>query len=146
MNYLIKKILIVALFLFASIFIYAQTTIKYEYDAAGNRERRIVLPGKSTSVANDSASATTPILDWLEKMEITIYPNPTKALLTVKIKNIQPGAIGDMTIYNTEGKCFLEYDQLNSTNTLDLSDFSTGIYILRISSGSKSCEWKIVKE
>lgn len=121
--------------------------IKYTYDDAGNREKRqVIIVGKSNLALIDTTIVTEPITDWLNKMKISIYPNPTKGILIIDIANMPEDVSGDITIHNMEGKSLLKLNQLNSTNKLDLSDYPTGIYVLRIRSLEKSCEWKIVKE
>ncbi len=131
-----------------SIISQAQTyKINYTYDDAGNRETRtVIIVGKSNKALVDTTTGTEPITDWLNKMRISIYPNPTKGTLIIDIANMPEDVNADITIHNMEGKSLLKLNQLNSTNKLDLSDYPTGVYILRIRSLEKSCEWKIVKE
>jgi YD repeat-containing protein len=125
----------------------AQTTqLKFSYDDAGNRVKREIILGKSKEATMDTTTATMPITDWLNKMKISIYPNPTKGILIIDIANMPEDATGDITIHNMEGKSLLKLNQLNSTNKLDLAGYPTGVYVLRIRSLEKSCEWKIVKE
>jgi YD repeat-containing protein len=145
----IKNIIFVVLLLTSTLAV-AQTTIRFSYDDAGNRTKREILLKKSLEANSDSASIseadTELVTDWLDKMKITIYPNPTRGELTIDIANIPQDADGEITIHNTEGKRLHQLKQLNSTNVLDLSAYSTGIYVVRITTGQKSCERKIVKE
>jgi hypothetical protein len=145
----INKILLLLIGLLFAGLLQAQTKkIEYRYDAAGNREWRevITISGKKNSAAYSSTVKIPIYSDWLDKMKITIYPNPTLGQLTIDIANIPTDAIGEITIHNTEGKAMKQIKKLNATNQLDLSAFPTGIYILSIASGPKTCEWKIVKE
>ena len=121
--------------------------VEFDYDDAGNRKTRTVIRvGKSNMAVTDTTIVNEPITDWLNKMKISIYPNPTKGTLIIDIANMPEDVSGDITIHNMEGKSLLKLNQLNSTNTLNLSDYPTGVYVLRIRSLEKSCEWKIVKE
>lgn len=143
----LERIYAIVVLVTLSIISQAQTyKISYTYDDAGNRETREIILGKSTEVLTDSTSAIEPITDWLNKMKISIYPNPTKGTLIIDIANMPEDVSGEITIHNMEGKSLLNHNRLNSTNKLDLSDYPTGVYVLRIRSLEKSCEWKIVKE
>jgi hypothetical protein len=140
------KYILLLLMIFFSTVSFAQNKIQFSYDDAGNRIKREIILGKSSEVSFDTTSALEPDTDWLDKMKITIYPNPTQGKLTIYITNLTPGAVGEITIQNMEGKCLQQPEPLKSTNLLDLSAFPPGIYILRIRSAQKTCEWKIVKE
>jgi hypothetical protein len=143
----LEKIYAIVVLVALSIISQAQIyQIKYTYDDAGNRVKREIILGKSKEVLTDSTTVNEPITDWLNKMKISIYPNPTKGTLIIDIANMPEDVSGDITIHNIEGKSLLKLNQLKSTNTLNLSDYPTGVYILRIRSLEKSCEWKIVKE
>ena len=144
----LERIYAIVVLVALSIISQAQTyKIKYTYDDAGNRKtREVIIVGKSNQVLADTTTVTEPTTDWLNKMKISIYPNPTKGILIIDIANMPEDVSGDITIHNMEGKSLLKLNQFNSTNKLDLSDYPTGVYILRISSLEKSCEWKIVKE
>lgn len=125
---------------------YAQPKIKFTYDDAGNRTRREITLGKSNEATLDTAAALEPLTDWLDKMKITIYPNPTQGRLTIDIAHITPDAVGEITIQTLEGKRLQQPELIKATNDLDLSAYPPGIYILRIRSAEKVCEWKIVKQ
>jgi len=60
--------------------------------------------------------------------EITVYPNPTTAVISFKTDKNLSGK--KMAIYSNDGK-FVGERMIDSTNSLDLQGLQTGIYILR---------------
>lgn len=64
-----------------------------------------------------------------EKPIIQIYPNPVKNLL--RIENINNIEIGSISLINLNGQIVKQFNSLK--NQLDISDISSGLYILKIS-------------
>lgn len=124
---------------------YSQTTINFHYDNAGNRKDRIFHSKKST-VAEADSSDINPLSDQIDQIGIKIYPNPTKGLITVDITSLPDNVPASLSIYDIEGKCLEYIDVQIPSNHLDLSSFPNGIYVLRVTAGTKKTEWKIVKE
>lgn len=74
--------------------------------------------------------------------QIIAYPNPTHGLVHIKNDNLENA---DLEVYNTLGKRILS-TQLNDANTtVDISQFSSGVYFFKIISGSKSGIKRIIK-
>ena len=69
----------------------------------------------------------------------TIYPNPVKDILTIKDVN----QISKISIYTLSGQLLIE--QKGNTNTIDISEFKDGIYILTISTDLGEINKKIIK-
>lgn len=59
--------------------------------------------------------------------DVRVYPNPAKDILF--IENCQ---LGTAVIYNVTGQVMGEYLINNSTNTINVSSFDSGLYIIRI--------------
>jgi hypothetical protein len=70
---------------------------------------------------------------------LRVYPNPTKGLLTVETE--EPGLL---QIFNLEGKPLLTKNQENQTESLDLSKYDKGVYVLRFEGKTGLCFRKIV--
>jgi YD repeat-containing protein len=124
----------------------AQQAYSFGYDANGNRtSRTIYISGlKSTSRADSAQNQE--YKEVTGDLEIILYPNPTKGALTVVLKSPdeqQPSAI---SVYDYNGRLLQVYDNLQETNTIDLSGLPRATYILRIISGTRKSEWKVVKE
>lgn len=75
----------------------------------------------------------------LEKLEVNLFPNPTKDVVTVK------SSFGeDMTInvYNTLGKKLLTTRE----SQVDISSFSAGVYLLRVETSKGATVKRIIKQ
>jgi hypothetical protein len=126
--------------------LFAQTKVCYTYDKAGNRTDRTVCL-KSVEATVDSVSiAKTPIAENLGEMVITLYPNPTKGQLTVKITNMPDNTKGEITLHDLAGRLMIRQNSKQESTLIDLSAHPLGIYVLRIRAGDKVSEWKVIKE
>ncbi len=56
---------------------------------------------------------------------LKVYPNPANNYLTIE------GTMTSVAVYNTVGQCLLT-KEVNGNTQIDLSDFSNGIYFLRV--------------
>ena len=61
-----------------------------------------------------------------------IYPNPTSGQFTIEVNYETPEQINDLTIFNSIGQIvFNNYFLLNTTK-IDLSNFSKGVYLIKV--------------
>ncbi|MGG5208736.1 T9SS type A sorting domain-containing protein [Chryseobacterium sp. MIQD13] len=74
--------------------------------------------------------------DSLQK-GMSIYPNPTSGLLSIKTENN-----AQAEIYSQDGKLLKNLDMKKGTNQTDISELPNGVYILKTPSGSS----KIIKK
>jgi hypothetical protein len=135
-------ILIIAILLTKQI--QAQTKVCYNYDKAGNRINNICL--KSTLAQADSAAIAQPITENLGEMTITLYPNPTKGQLTIKVANMPEDVKGEIILSDITGRLLMKQKAIRETTLIDISSHPTGIYVLKIRIGDKVSEWKVIKE
>lgn len=78
-----------------------------------------------------------------EKTEIAVFPNPVLNNLTINSKI----DISAVTIYNSTGK--LVHENLsfkNENNQIDMSEFQSGLYFLKVSNGDSSQTLKVIKQ
>jgi agmatine deiminase len=76
---------------------------------------------------------------------ITIFPNPVDHLLEVR-QDVSVTSISDISVYNTFGQIqSVPTNDDGMPTTLDFSSLPNGVYILRISEGSKVYGYKVVK-
>lgn len=73
---------------------------------------------------------------------ITVYPNPAKNILNVKINDSR--IIDKITITEITGK--LVFEQAQNPNPVNLEKLASGLYILEVSSGKDKWQTKFVKE
>ena len=122
--------------------------IEYKYDAAGNRVlRENKIPMQAKRFVDAAEEQTTDIFEEeLAEMKITIFPNPTKGLLQVKISNAETLQGTEILLYNPQGTLIKRFGNLSELTTLDISSQPDGIYIMQIVSGKNIIStWKIIK-
>lgn len=139
-----KRLLFIILMLGCMVSAYTQNKIKYTYDESGNRiKKEIVLSSTRSLLSEDDEQEA--YTEEIQSHQITIYPNPTKGLLNVKIAGLDK-INGQISIYNMGGKLINQSDLSSSNQTFDLSDQPNGIYIMQIKLEDKVSSWKIIKE
>lgn len=142
---LLKSLFIISLFVGASIFTVQSQSIAYDYDQAGNRISRVIkLPNKAKKHVETTDS--TVVKDQLGKQTITVYPNPTRGALGVDIKGSDVTDQTSITVYNGQGVQLYFTKADAGLNSIDMSAYPVGWYILRVQIGSYKKEYKIIKE
>lgn len=123
---------------------FSQNNFEFGYDNAGNRISRAIVTLKSANIEN-GLSATNPVEDKIGLTTTRIYPNPTKGLLHLEISSeiIQEACY---TVHDINGKLIIQNGSFQNNTDIDLSQNPAGIYILRVSIGTESKEWKVIKE
>ncbi len=76
------------------------------------------------------------------KNSFNIYPNPTNNVLNITTPN------GNYTIniFNLQGQIVQKIKSVTGSKTIDLSNLSTGIYILKLTSQKASKTFKVIKK
>ncbi len=148
-----KKIILITLF-FNSFLNYAQSTIQSVNSGS------LITTSSSVSIGEivvnpvnqyQSSSGLIGILSQVNQQlevpqfelseNVVVYPNPTESSILFKSKeNLNNEKV---TIYNTNGQLITEKTIL-SDNSVDLSNLSTGIYLIQLSSKPKN-SFKIIK-
>lgn len=141
-----KVLLITGLLLLIGVITAQAQSVSYEYDASGNRIKRITIDLKDASKADEKEEE--PIETTWGKREVTIFPNPTKGSLKISIK----GGEDDEVVYryklfDTSGS-LLQKGNIQGTGTtpLAMDTYKTGIYLLVLQSENEEMTFKIMKE
>ena len=75
---------------------------------------------------------------------VTIFPNPNKGIVNINfIQNKQVSA--EYVILNLNGQQLMKGELLSSFTEIDIRNFSTGTYIVRIRFDGITLSWKILK-
>lgn len=77
-------------------------------------------------------------LDTQEQLNVKLYPNPAQE--TVYISGLE--SIDIVSVYDLSGK--LVYHEKPNTNSIDISEFSNGYYLLKIQSGNSISTKKLI--
>lgn len=147
-----RMVLLILILIPTSIF--AQTyEFSYGYDASGNRTSRTftlksasISPKESTSIPNELSEAKQEIFeDIVSDYQIRIYPNPTRGMVSIEIPEfINLSAF--ILVYGIQGNLIRSVKVKGKSTRIDLSNQPQGIYILKISIGEQSSDWKVIKE
>ena len=148
MNVTLRPFIIIALFtgsLCGSVF--AQKTIKYSYDDAGNRTERVIKLSASEAQAKSTVDQKEEKFeDKLGTHRIVIYPNPTKGQLLVEVQGYEEQTQCTLAVYSISGTLLFSKPTTESKTPLDLSTYPMGTYILHIKIGDTVRKWKIIKQ
>ena len=136
--------LFIILFVFSMSHIYGQD-IHFRYDELGNRRYR----GTSVNVSNlRKGDLEFKISDTVkvDQYVIKVYPNPVNTLLYLEIEGLEPQSTFNYSLYNLSGNLLITSKATN-LNSIDLSQFPNGTYILRMHLSQKRIEkWKVIKQ
>ncbi len=78
----------------------------------------------------------------LSETVFNVYPNPVETLLTINTTSTNYS----IAIYNIQGQLVNEIKNISETQTIDYSNYTTGIYFMKIVSENTSKTVKVVKE
>ncbi|MBD3636768.1 MAG: T9SS type A sorting domain-containing protein [Crocinitomicaceae bacterium] len=96
----------------------------------------------NSSATFEGGGSTTSIMDE-EVGEISFYPNPTNGILNVYIEN--PELFEYVEVRDINGALVYSANVNSSQSSIEMSDFSDGIYFVRLISGEKTVNQKIIK-
>jgi hypothetical protein len=80
------------------------------------------------------------IADGEELEGISIYPNPTEGIIRVNMSDIDTYTIEVMNVLGE----MIQTSSVSANTTLDLSDFGTGVYVVRVSTEEASYTERVI--
>jgi len=89
-----------------------------------------------------SSDCASVLVDELNSETVLIYPNPAKNYITVNLNGLEETS-SILKIYDLSGKLVFE-KQYSYITTIDVSDFSNGVYTLEVSTSDKVVRSKVV--
>ena len=117
------------------------------YNLEDENANVIIIGGEFSTSESVVFSAQNPLsvnefgLDSL----IDVYPNPVNDNLTIKMTNVNENV--DYEIFNTLGQQMAKGNlAANSTHTLQMSSYQTGIYFVKLSTSTNSMIQKLIKK
>lgn len=140
-----KKTLIFILLLTSAINSIGQSAT-YAYDNAGNRTARVFSMSPAPAQPGSPTSAITSLSDMIAEKSIIIYPNPTKGILYVEIKDYTDKLKAEFRLSDMSGRTVINRKANSGYQTFDISRQAAGIYLLQINISGESVVWKIIKE
>lgn len=119
--------------------------IEYVYDEAGNRTIRNVITINTQE--RTPQKDITPLEEITFFGKITVFPNPTHGIIKINITSEEEEMPYTASVYSSSGKKVTDrFITGNGTFELDLSDYSSGIYILNLAIKNKEFQYKIIKK
>ncbi len=102
-----------------------------------------MLNGWSLQICSDISP--TSVTTYTTSNEIRIFPNPTSNILTVDLGTLEN--IETITLTDLQGKVLLQNKSINKNMIkIDLSQFSTGFYMLQVQGEGVNNVFKVLKQ
>jgi len=117
-------------------FVFRAIKFPKDYPAFDGRD---LTPSSQIELMPDLSSCNLLSNDDLKLADITIFPNPTRDIITIESTKI----IEEIEVFNILGSLVAT---TKVSNTINLSQFSKGLYILKIKSNGTYISVKIIKE
>lgn len=146
--YVMRKSILFFLFLIGKclcISLFAQNTIQYTYDSAGNRTSRMQVSTRSfISFSQDVDKGK--MEEQLMKTKVNVYPNPVQSELLIDISELPQNSWWEVQLYDMSGKLLYQrkYDSIQAMIVMD--EFLPGSYIVRLIFEQSQFIWKIIKK
>lgn len=133
-------------------------TIRFEYDASGNRTSRRVQASSSDSPDGRPKYSINSVdtipdqkhpeskTDSLATQKIMVYPNPTDGEVYVSLPNTVDYSTAKYNVFDLNGKMLLSGDLQNETMGIDLARYASGLYFLELVWEGKRNVVKIIKQ
>jgi Secretion system C-terminal sorting domain len=122
-----------------------QCSIKYTYDASGNRAHREYSCGDvwiDGPVSNKPAATLNTDSSNAALVSI-LFPNPNNGIFTIKTsKDVQQG---NVKIYSIDGKLIKEFPYSGTSSTFDIRNFANGQFTIRLYDGDFPQIFKLEK-
>ncbi|NOU47242.1 MAG: T9SS type A sorting domain-containing protein [Bacteroidales bacterium] len=127
---------------------YAQN-VTFNYDESGNRITRLIVNKELKETLADTILPETSIKlanQQLENLTIAVYPNPT----TDNIHIVFAGLVGDASaegyLYSMNAELLASFKLIDSNSTIEMQQYTAGIYFLKVRKNNKVESWKIIKQ
>ncbi len=101
---------------------------------------------KLSGVANPLPNSVNEEMQYSNRDNFKIYPNPTKNSLTIEPKEFQNSDKFTITIVNVLGEIVLHKQSASVIETLELNNFKSGVYFIEIIQNAKRHSAKFIKE
>ncbi|WP_313098724.1 M4 family metallopeptidase [Epilithonimonas sp.] len=89
--------------------------------------------------------STLAVEDAQKQNSISVYPNPTSGFVTIQNKN--NSNLKNVEIYNVAGQLVQRFNVSNAKNaSLDMSQLTNGIYVLKVISETETNSVKVIKK
>ncbi len=97
----------------------------------------------SASFVNNESECNALPITQISAEEFSIYPNPTNGVVNLDLAGKQ---IQNLKLVDVTGKIISEKSRVNSIETIDLSNFANGLYLVILQTENGTQSFKVIKE
>ena len=127
----------------------ASNRFRIRCDASANNDRiwfdQVIITGDN-AMAPVVPNNKTPIVKTFTKnaeTNISLFPNPTNSMLTIEILE---GSYDEFLVYSSTGILVYKGENLIDNHSIDVSQFSTGIYFIKFIANGMAVTKKFIKK
>ncbi len=85
---------------------------------------------------------TTSLVEFTIKEQFPVYPNPSYGVYYIDTQSYD---VKSWTLLDMEGRELKRFDSEYKTGVIDITEFSSGIYVLKVNCGNKQITQKLIK-
>lgn len=146
-----KRLFVLALCLHSAMLVYAQlpATMVFGYDDNGNRVRREMLFTKVEDSENNAPKeheTLTSIVDSINSIKVSIFPNPTNDIVFVSMLGGENDQTMKADLIAMNGVVLSSITIMNTAKAIDLSGRTPGVYLLQLTINQEKRVWKVIKK
>ena len=97
-------------------------------------------------IATDDTVAAVVVPQVKPSFTVKVYPNPAQSMITVECANSTSTGVKTINIFNVLGRKVFSVQISKQKMSVNIADFTKGIYILQIEEGTNRLSTKIIKE
>jgi hypothetical protein len=93
-------------------------------------------------IVTGSTCATLEISNFDISSSFKIYPNPVKSTVNIDLSSVDNSSVD---VYDIDGRKILTQKLSNSSNTINIDNLSSGMYLFKVTSDQGTATSKVVK-
>ena len=128
--------------------------IRFMCDASGNRDDVYIDDIRITASATVTSSNNTIVMvedmnmyktfpEEMEEGDIMVYPNPATDKIRLSVTGAEEG---EVYIYSSTGQLMFEGREMDLSESINVSNFEKGLYIIKIIAGGELHTSKLIKQ
>ena len=115
--------------------------VKFQFSSGDVEFDALSLNGENSNCVTNTSSVGLEALDT--QYEIKLFPNPTSNDLTISLEGIDNVNI---VIIDIQGKILLQQSGLFDKDRINLSNYQSGVYFVKIMTQEESTEIRVIKQ
>jgi aminopeptidase N len=128
-------------------------TIVRLYQSENPQTYKLPIKGSITAVSidpnnwivNKTGTVVSDESDIINPFAFTIFPNPAKEMLTISFENQLNNTVQNISIFRSDGSIVEQHESIGNDFSLNVSDYSPGIYFIKATSGIYEYRGKFIK-